>query len=107
MGQQFILEHCGKVAGCKPNPAPDFCRGSCIPKQYANNGIEECVDGSDEGAIGMKKNVYSRLQLGLDLLPKLIYTSKQLYWYHRERRQRRKLTLTVMTASFSKESTVK
>ena len=58
MGQQFILEHCGKVAGCKPNPAPDFCRGSCIPKQYANNGIEECVDGSDEGTIGMKKNVY-------------------------------------------------
>ena len=76
----FILELCGKVDGCK-RPEDKYCRGSCIPKQWVNNGREECADGSDEDTISIKKNFYFRLQMGLDLLPKLLYTSKKLYWY--------------------------
>ena len=58
------------------------CRGSCIPKQWVNNGKKECADGRDEDAISMKNNLYFRLQMGLDFLPKLLYTSKKLYWYN-------------------------
>ena len=64
-----------KAAGCT-NPDNEKCKGTCIPKSWANNGEEQCADGSDEGTIGMKNNFYSRLQLGSDLRPKLLYTFK-------------------------------
>ena len=62
-------------------PEDKYCRGSCIPKSWVNDGRVDCVNGRDEGAEGMKKNFNFRLQLGLDLLPKFFYTSKKLYWY--------------------------
>ena len=47
-----------KAAGCT-NPDNEKCKGTCIPKSWANNGEEQCADGSDEGTIGMKNNLYS------------------------------------------------
>ena len=43
------------VAGCM-NPDHKKCRGTCIPKEWANDGEEECADGSDEGTIGKNRN---------------------------------------------------
>ena len=62
-----------KVAGCM-NPDHKKCRGTCIPKSWANDGKEECADGSDEGTIGTKRNtnLFFRLQLGYDLKTKHI-----------------------------------
>ena len=51
-----------KVAGCM-NPDEEECRGTCIPKNWVNDGGEECADGSDEGAIGMKNIFHFRCQL--------------------------------------------
>ena len=40
-----------KAKGCK-NPESKQCKGTCIPKHWANNGKEECADGSDEDITG-------------------------------------------------------
>jgi len=40
-----------KSDGCK-DPENNFCvHGSCIPKSWVNDGLEECADGSDEGVV--------------------------------------------------------
>ena len=31
------------------------CEGSCIPKYWFNDGVEDCTDGSDEIEIGGNK----------------------------------------------------
>ena len=44
-----------KSGGCK-DPENVFCvHGSCIPKSWVNDGLEECADGSDEGVVGEHK----------------------------------------------------
>ena len=64
-----------KAAGCT-SPDHKTCKGTCIPKSWVNDGEEDCADGSDEGTIGMKNNLYFRLQLESDLKPKSLYTSE-------------------------------
>ena len=61
-----------KAWGCN-NPEHTSCKGTCIPKSWVNDGVNDCADGSDEG---MKNNFYFRLQLESDLRPKSLYTSE-------------------------------
>ena len=41
-----------KTAGCK-DPDDSDCKGwNCIPRDWVNNGNNNCNDGSDEGITG-------------------------------------------------------
>ena len=41
-----------KSAGCE-NPDSPKCYGTCIHKNYVNDNITDCADGSDEDITGM------------------------------------------------------